>query len=68
MPAEQLSAFAEHIRARVKIAVQAIQAALAGPVAGEGLLDQEQDVLDAGMEAVLLAELVPEPWNTAWDM
>lgn len=53
----------EELKVAVRRAAQAVLDALAA-----GLMDQDQDTLVAGTEAVLLAELVPTPWNRAWDM
>jgi hypothetical protein len=53
----------EELKLKIRRAAKVVLDALAA-----GLMDQEQDMLLAGTEAVLLAELLPEPWNRAWDM
>ncbi|QJW94196.1 hypothetical protein [Frigoriglobus tundricola] len=62
MTVEQMSFVAEYVKARIGRLNQALQAKLAD------LLDEDQPALEQGLNALLLAELVPEPWNPAWDM
>ena len=53
----------EQLNAAIARAAQAVLDALAG-----GLMDEPQEVLVCGTQAVLTRELVPQPWNPAWDM
>lgn len=53
----------EELKMKIRRAAQVVLDALAA-----GLMDEEQDILMAGTEAVLIAALVPEMWNRAWDM
>ena len=64
MTVEHINIIAEHVRACVKRLGQAAQVTVAS------LMDEQvdQETVDARVEAVLLAGLLPEPWNPTWDM